>query len=99
MVRLVIQKGKKRLVADDMIDIADGRTNDWIERDGPDGEKVCVSDDENFRRRKKQLGALHWRLSKLKPKRYLRSAKFRFCAGWGRALAHEEPAAAAFLAR
>ena len=72
MVRLVIQKGKKRLVADDMIDIADGRTNDWIERDGPDGEKVCVSDDENFRRRKQQIGALHRRLSKLKPKRYQR---------------------------
>jgi hypothetical protein len=55
-----------------MIDIADGRTNDWIERDGPDGEKVRVSDDENFRRRKQQIGALHRRLSKLKPKRYQR---------------------------
>jgi hypothetical protein len=57
-------------LADDMIDIADGRANDWIERDGPDGEKVRVSDDENFRRRKKQIGALHWRLWKLRPKRY-----------------------------
>ena len=52
-----------------MIDIADGRANDLIERDGPEGKKARVSDDENFRRRKKQI-ALHWRLSKVKPKRY-----------------------------
>jgi hypothetical protein len=57
-------------LADEMVDIADNRANDWIEREGPDGKKVRVSDDENFRRRKKQIGALHWRLSKLKPKRY-----------------------------
>jgi hypothetical protein len=43
-----------------------------VERRGilPDGDKARVSDDENFRRRKKQVGALKWRLSKLKPKRY-----------------------------
>jgi hypothetical protein len=29
-----------------------------------------VVDPEDFRRRKKQVGALHWRLSKLRPKRY-----------------------------
>jgi hypothetical protein len=57
-------------LADEMVDIADDRANDWIERQGPDGEKVRVSDDENFRRRKQQIGALQWRISKLKPKRY-----------------------------
>lgn len=57
-------------LADDMIDIADGRTNDSIQPEEPDGKKVRVFDPENFRRRKKQVGALHWRLSKLKPKRY-----------------------------
>jgi hypothetical protein len=46
-----------------MIDIADGGANDWIERDGPDGDKVRVFD-------KQQIGALQWRISKLKPKRY-----------------------------
>jgi hypothetical protein len=40
-------------MADEMVDIADARRNDWS---------------ENFRRQ--QIGALHWRLSKLKPKRY-----------------------------
>ena len=57
-------------LADDMIDIADGRADDRIEREQPDGKQVRVSDDENFRRRKKQVGALQWRLSKLRPKRY-----------------------------
>ncbi len=38
------------VLADDMIDIADGGANDWIERDGPDGDKVRVFDPENFRR-------------------------------------------------
>ena len=57
-------------LADDMIDIADDRANDWIERESPDGKKVRVFDPENFRRSKQQIGALHWRISKLKPKRY-----------------------------
>ena len=59
-----------QFLADDMIDIADGRTNDSIEPEEPDGPKIRVFDPENFRRRKKQVGALQWRLSKLKPKRY-----------------------------
>ena len=57
-------------LADDLIDIPDDRANDRIECEGPDGKKARVSDDENFRRRKKQVGALQWRLSKLRPKRY-----------------------------
>jgi len=59
-----------QFLADDMIDIADGRADDRIERDEPDGKQVRMSGDENFRRRKKHVGALHWRLSKLRPKRY-----------------------------
>jgi terminase small subunit-like protein len=59
-----------QFLADDMIDIADGRTKEAIEPEEPDGTKVRVFDPEDFRRRKKQVGALHWRLSKLRPKRY-----------------------------
>jgi hypothetical protein len=57
-------------LADEMVDIADDRANDWIERDGPDGKKVRVFDNENLRQSKLAIGALHWRISKLKPKRY-----------------------------
>jgi hypothetical protein len=46
------------------------RANDWIERDGPDGKKVRVFDNENFRLSERQIAALQWRISKLKPKRY-----------------------------
>jgi hypothetical protein len=53
-----------------MVDIADDRANDRIEREGPDGKKVRVFDPENFRRSEQQIATLHWRISKLKPKRY-----------------------------
>jgi hypothetical protein len=36
------------------LDIADDRSNDWIEREGPDGKKFRVFDHENFRRSKVQ---------------------------------------------
>ena len=54
----------------DMLDIADDCSKDWIEREGPDGKKFRVFDHENFRRSKRQMGALQWRISKLTPKRY-----------------------------
>jgi hypothetical protein len=57
-------------MADDIIDIADDRSNDWIEREGPDVKKFRVFDHENFRRSKRQIGGLQWRISKLTPKRY-----------------------------
>ena len=57
-------------LADEMVDIADDRANDWTEREGPDGKKVGVFNPENLRQSKLAIGALHWRLSKLKPKRY-----------------------------
>jgi hypothetical protein len=57
-------------LADDMVDIADGRANEWSERAGPDGKTVRVFDHENFRSRKRQIGEVQWRISKLRPKRY-----------------------------
>jgi Bacteriophage Sf6, terminase small subunit-like len=57
-------------LADEMVDIADDRANDWIEHEGPDGKKVRVFDPENIRQSKQQVAALQGRLSKLKPKRY-----------------------------
>ena len=48
----------------DMLDIADD-SKDWIEREGPDGKKFRVFDHENFRRSKRQMDALRWRISKL----------------------------------
>ena len=58
-----------------MIDIADDCSKDWIEREGPDGKNFRVFDHENFRRSKRQMGALQWRISKLMPKRYSRPVR------------------------
>jgi hypothetical protein len=55
-------------LADEMVDVADDRANDWTEREGPDGTKVRLFHHENFRSRKRQIGALRGRISKLKPK-------------------------------
>jgi hypothetical protein len=55
-------------LADEMVDIADGPANHGIEREEPDGLKVRTFDPESVRRR--QIAALHSRISKLKPKRY-----------------------------
>jgi transposase-like protein len=57
-------------LADEMVDIADDRANDWIEHEEPDGKKVRMFNPENFRSRKRQIGEVQWRISKLKPKRY-----------------------------
>jgi hypothetical protein len=57
-------------LADEMVDIADDRANDWIEHEKPDGKKVRMFNPENFRSRKRQIGEVQWRISKLKPKRY-----------------------------
>jgi hypothetical protein len=57
-------------LADEMVDIADHRANNRIDRDGPDGKQVRVFDHENFRNRKRQIGEVQRRISKLKPKRY-----------------------------
>ena len=49
-------------LAEDIVDMADGRPSGCIEREG--------EYPENFRRREKQIGALQWRIAKLRPKRY-----------------------------
>jgi hypothetical protein len=48
-------------LADEMVDIADDRANNWIERDGPNGKTVRVLNPENCRRQ--QLAALHGRMA------------------------------------
>ena len=51
-------------------EIADDSSNDWIEREGPDGKKYREFNSDNFRRCKLRIAAREWLLSKLLPKRY-----------------------------
>jgi hypothetical protein len=55
---------------DEILEIADDKSNDWIEREGPDGRKYREFNSDNFRRCKLRIAAREWLLSKLLPKRY-----------------------------
>jgi hypothetical protein len=55
---------------DEILEIVDDRTNDWIEREGPDGKKYRVFNPDSVRRSKLRI-SVRWRLlSKLMPKRF-----------------------------
>ena len=64
----------KRMQIEDLLDetleIADDSTNDWIDREGPDGKKYLVFNPDNIRRSNLQIAARHWIISKLMPKKY-----------------------------
>jgi hypothetical protein len=64
----------KRMQIEDLLDealeIADDSTNDWIDREGPDGKKCRVFNPDNIRRSNLQIAARHWLISKLMPKKY-----------------------------
>jgi hypothetical protein len=55
---------------DEILEIADDSSNDWLEREGPDGKKYRVYSSESIRRSKLQIAAREWLISKLMPKRY-----------------------------
>ena len=54
---------------DEALEIADDSTNDWIDREGPDGKKYRVFNPDNIRRSNLQIAARHWLISKLMPKK------------------------------
>lgn len=56
--------------ADDIIDIADDGSNDWMERRREGGSVDQVVDHEHIQRSKLRVDARKWAASKLKPKRY-----------------------------
>jgi hypothetical protein len=55
---------------DEILEIADDSSNDWIEREGPDGKKYRVFNPDSLRRSKLRIAARERLLSKLLPKRY-----------------------------
>ena len=58
------------LLADEIIDIADDATNDFIERTRQDGSTEMVVDHENINRSRLRIDTRKWMLSKLKPGTY-----------------------------
>jgi hypothetical protein len=55
---------------DEILEIADDSSNDWIDREGPDGKRYRVVNPDSIRRSKLRIGARKWLISKLMPKRY-----------------------------
>lgn len=55
---------------DEMLDIADDGSNDWIERRREDGSTETVLDHEHVQRSKLRVDTRKWMASKLAPKKY-----------------------------
>jgi hypothetical protein len=55
---------------DEILEIADDSSNDWIDGEGPDGKRYRVFNPDSIRQSKLRIGARKWLISKLMPKRY-----------------------------
>jgi hypothetical protein len=56
--------------ADEIIDIADDSTRDWIARKAKSGETLIVLDREHIERSKLRIDVRKWLLARLKPRTY-----------------------------
>lgn len=57
-------------MAEDILDIADDGTNDYIERTGKDGSTYTVVNNEVLQRSRLRVDTRKWLMAKMKPKRY-----------------------------
>lgn len=56
-------------LADEILEIADDATNDWMERHG-DGDAGWIANGEHIQRSRLRVDARKWVAAKLKPKKY-----------------------------
>jgi hypothetical protein len=57
-------------MADEVLEIADDGTNDWVERSGEDGKVMYVLNGEHVQRSRLRVDSRKWLLSKALPKIY-----------------------------
>jgi hypothetical protein len=57
-------------IADEMVDIADDRSDDWIVRTNKDGTTEAILDPERVSKARLRFEARRWRLSKMLPRSY-----------------------------
>jgi hypothetical protein len=57
-------------IADELLDLTDDSRNDWMEREGKDGEVQILLDREHLDRTKLRIDTRKWLLTKLKPQRF-----------------------------
>jgi hypothetical protein len=58
------------IMADDIVDIADDRSNDWIVMTNKDGTTEAILDPERVSRTRVRIAARRWRVSKMLPRTY-----------------------------
>lgn len=56
--------------ADEIVEIAEDGSNDWMDRETRDGRIERVFDQESFQRSRLRIDARKWLMSKLAPRRY-----------------------------
>lgn len=56
--------------ADEILDIADDGTNDWVERKGKDGQTFETVNADHINRSRLRIDTRKWLMSKLAPKKY-----------------------------
>lgn len=64
------REDQAELYADDIVDISDNGSNDWMTRRGRDGEIEVTPNHEHLARSRLRVDSRKWLLSKLKPGTY-----------------------------
>jgi hypothetical protein len=57
-------------LVDEIMEIADDGTNDWMKRQGDDGQEIEVANYDHIARSRLRVDARKWAASKLAPKKY-----------------------------
>jgi hypothetical protein len=57
-------------LAEEILEISDDGSNDWMERERPDGSVETVLNSEHINRSRLRVDARKWLLSKMAPKKY-----------------------------
>lgn len=73
-------------LAEDMLDIADDGTNDWMAQRAADGSITLVADKEHIQRSRLRIDTRKWLASKLKAKKYGDSAMVKMADADGNKL-------------
>lgn len=57
-------------MAEELLEIADDGTNDYMEKERPDGSTFVALDNEHVQRSRLRLDTRKWLMAKMKPKKY-----------------------------
>ena len=82
---------KAQVWADEIMDISDDSSNDYIEREDKDGRMQTVFDGENMKRTQLRVDTRKWYLSKIMPKQFGEAQMLKLADAEGRVLPMQAP--------